>query len=220
MLAFAVNQLAKNTVVSRMMYCVAFPLGRLQAAILELQDQYQSVVYIQDNQQQLKHHNKSHIPAAIDWQAELATALNQAQQQSTNNQFGFNNHDWLKVRRGYKARPSGSTDDQYLQDLKTSGEAEDFALLLQILKELGAKPMLVGRPTNDKYYNSVGISNAAINKYYDEVESIAARYNMPIADFKDFQNDIYFGVDRAPHTSPEGWVHVDQLYDNFYHENN
>lgn len=118
----------------------------------------------------------------------------------------------------YQAKPDAVGDKQYIQDLKNSKEPADFALLLQILKELGAKPMLVGRPMNDKYYNSIGISNNALNNYYAEVETIAAHYKVPINDFKDFQNDIYFGIDPASHTSPEGWVYVDSVYNNFYHE--
>ncbi len=225
LLSFAIDQLARNTWLSKMLYWIAYPLGRMQADIMESQDSYQSVSYIFHNQKMLDNNQPHVVPATIDWQANLVQGLSQAQQQDSNNPFGFSKSGWKLVKRRrtkpymFKPRPYGSADAKFIKDLKTSPESADFSLELQILKELGAKPLLVGRPINDKYYNAIGISNAALNEYYAEIESIAAKYNMPIVDFKNFQNDIYFGVDPAPHTSQEGWVYVDQVYNNFYHEN-
>lgn len=219
LLLFAMQQLAKDTTMSKVLYWIVFPLGRLQANIMELQDHYQSVMYVLQNKGTLENSLDTHVPDSINWQAELTSATINAQQQTAGDQYGFIPSARARVNKLFRAQPVGSADQQYVDDLNNHGEFEDFALMLQILKELGAKPILVGRPINDKFYNHIGISNDALNQYYVRLEALAAEYNVPLVDFKEFQNDIYFGVDPAPHTSQEGWVYVDQIYNKFYHEN-
>jgi D-alanine transfer protein len=218
LLLFATQQLASGTTMSKILYWASFPLGRLQADIMELQDHYQSVAYIFQNKAVLDSSSTQHVPEAINWQSELASATTIAQQQAAGDQYGFSPSVRERVARMFHAQPVGSADQEYLNNLNSSGEFENFGLLLQILKELGAKPILVGRPIKDNFYNHIGISDDALNQYYVRIEALAAQYDVPLFDFKQFQNDIYFGIDPTSHTSQEGWVHVDQIYDKFYHE--
>ena len=222
LLSFAIGQLRQSTWLSKILYWMSYPLGRIQANIMELQDNYQSVSYILRNKQLLDNDQPRVVPANINWQVDLAAAHNQAVQEDGGNPFGFSAHGWriIKKKHLYHKKTYGAGDKKYLESLKKSPEASIFSLELEVLKELGAKPLLVGRPLNDKYFNANGISNNALNEYYATVDSIAKKYDMPIVDFKNLQNDIYFGVDPAPHTSPEGWVYIDQIYNNFYHGKN
>ena len=227
-LAFAMSQLSQQTLLAKVLYFVVFPLGRLQTDIMELQDHYQAVQYILQHQRKLMSKTLPHVPAMIDWQAVLANGRSLAEERSSGTPFGFSEEVLLnllknpeimeKLQTDYNAKPKISGDTQFLKELKDSGESADLEMLLQILKELGAKPMLVGRPFNRKYYNDIGISDSALDKYYMDIESIAARFDVPLVDFKNFQNDIYFCIDPSGHTGQYGWAHVDKVYNDFYHE--
>lgn len=217
-LSFAINELTSDSMASKIMYWTMYPLGRLQADIMELQDHYQSVLYISKNQKSLNTDIRREA-RNIDWQNELANARDIAIKRGSSNPFGFSENYWRRKGHLDQQESVGSEDAKFLEKIRNSKESSDFVLLLQVLKELGAKPLLVGRPMNDKYFNYVGISNEAMDRYFGFVEKEAARFGFPLVDFKDYRGDSYFGVDPAPHTSQEGWVYVDKIYNDFYHGN-
>ncbi len=101
--------------------------------------------------------------------------------------------------------------------MENSAEWTDLDIVLRILKDAGAQPLLLGRPMNADYYSAVGISESAQQQFYVKLHQVAQRYDVPVVDFQDHAQDKYFGVDPAPHTSREGWVYVDQAMDAFYH---
>jgi len=216
LLQFALQHLASDSPLGRIMYGMSLPLGSLQTWILELQDHFQTVSFI------LSHPGLSsevtRRPATIDWSQLAAQARQEQIRHANNNPYGFDNQVWLQqFAPQFKVRSNGSRDQKYLASLESSAEWTDLDILLRTLTELGAQPLLLGRPINRAYYEAIGISSAAQQAFYDRLHQIAARYHVPVVDFANYGSDKFFGTDAAPHTSREGWVYVDQVLDEFFH---
>ena len=88
-------------------------------------------------------------------------------------------------------------------------------LVLEILSELGAKP-LMSRPINGTLFTASGISPQAQQVYYDKLQALVNGYHMPLIDFQQYTNDRYFSIEQGSHTSRKGWVIVDQELYAFY----
>jgi poly-D-alanine transfer protein DltD len=91
--------------------------------------------------------------------------------------------------------------------------------MLRVLKDMGAQPLLLGRPQKADYLLAIGVSTAVLPAYYARLHQVAQPYDFPVVDMAEHQNDHYFSVDTVPHTSRLGWVYVDQILDEFYHGN-
>ncbi len=215
-LQFALEQLADGSPLHQLLYDAVFPLGKLQTLVLELQDQWQTLTYIES--QKNLNPSVTRQPAWIDWQALAFKARQEQIPNSIDNPFGFDNTVWSnRIRAGFRIKANGSADKGYLSAMENSAEWTDLDIVLRILKDAGAQPLLLGRPMNADYYSAVGISESAQQQFYIKLHQVAQRYDVPVVDFQDHAQDKYFGVDPAPHTSREGWVYVDQAMDAFYH---
>ena len=215
-LQFALEQLADGSPLHLLLYDAVFPLGKLQTLVLELQDQWQTLTYIEA--QKNLNPNVTRQPAWIDWQALAFKARQEQIPNSIDNPFGFDNTVWSsRIRAGFRIKANGSADTGYLNAMDNSAEWTDLDIALRILKDAGAQPLLLGRPMNADYYSALGISESAQQQFYIKLHQVAQRYGVPVVDFQDHAQDKYFGVDPAPHTSREGWVYVDQAMDAFYH---
>lgn len=215
-LQFALQHLAGDSPLDRALYDVTWPLGKLQTWILELQDHFQTVSYILSKPG--LNPDVTRQPATIDWN-QLATRARQEQMQNANNNpYGFDNKIWSQqFDHQFTPQPDGSRDQAYIAAVDNSAEWTDLDILLRTLTELGAQPLLLGRPINRAYFEALGISPAAQQVFYDRLHQIAARYHVPVVDFENYGDDKFFGIDPSPHTSREGWIYVDQVLDEFFH---
>ncbi len=216
LLQFALQHLTSGSPLDRVMYDMSWPLGSLQTWILELQDHFQTVSFILSHPGLSPHVTRQ--PATIDWNQLAAQARREQMQHADNNPYGFDNRVWLQqFAHQFTLRSGGSRDQSYLASLEGSAEWTDLDILLRTLTELGAQPLLLGRPINRTFYEAIGVSPAAQQAFYDRLHQIAARYHVPVVDFANYGGDKFFGTDAAPHTSREGWVYVDQVLDEFFH---
>jgi len=83
----------------------------------------------------------------------------------------------------------------------------------------GARPLILSRPVNGRYWEALGVSEQAQNAYYLELRAVVEPYHMTLVDYQQHTNDIYFSNDKFSHTSRYGWVYVDQTLDEFFHGN-
>ncbi len=215
-LRFALQNLASSQPLSGMLYYAVWPLGKLQTFILELQDHFRTVTYIQSQKRLNPVVNRK--AAKINWQAVAARARREQIPYSNNNPYGFDDNIWRKnFNAKWKPRPAGSADQGYLNAMLNSEEWVDFNIVLRILHDMGAQPLILGRPIKTAYMEATGVSWTAQQVFYDRMQQVAQLYGFPLVDFENFANDLYFGVDPVPHTSREGWVYVDQVLDEYYH---
>ena len=217
-LTMAVRNLSSGGKASRLKYALVYPLGLLELLIMRMQDHYEVWDYIQSNPE--INFVPLHRFQPIDWAAALAQAEAEQQAITSFNRYGIENYTWVgENHQTMIVHPAGSGDQNYLSLLESSIQWVNFELVLGILKEMGAEPLILSRPLNGLIYAAGGVSPQAQQVYYTKLESLVRGYNFPLADFKEYTNDRLFSIDYSSHTSREGWVIVDQTLDAFYHGN-
>jgi D-alanine transfer protein len=218
LLQFALERLAGGSLIDQILYDAEFPLGMLETGCLRLQDHWDVLTYIWGHPQMKTRVPRT--PSQVNWSKLAAQAEKQYQQQSDNNPYGIANNVWTEKLSAVvvKGRSKGY-DDTIVNNLQTSAEWGDFEILLSTLKELGAQPLILSHPFNGAFWDEQGLTLNDRNLYYDKLQSIVASYHMQLVDFTNHDEDKYFNTDSSSHTSPEGWVYVDQALDAFYHQN-
>jgi D-alanine transfer protein len=213
LLRFALERLAGGSPLDLALYYAVWPLGKLGTAVLELQDHWQVLSGLWAHPH--LNPNVERVPAAIDWAALTARAEREQAATANNNPYGIDNRVWLHQARRI-AQPFGPKQIS-LETLRASAEWTDFDILLRVLADMGARPLILSRPVNAVYWNALGISPAVGPAYYDRLHQAAGSYGFPVVDFQAYGEDKYFSVDAASHTSRKGWVIVDKTMDDFYH---
>ena len=203
----------------RGLYYLGWPLGELQIQIMRLQDHAEVVIFLQSNHIDP---NVKKIPQSIDWSKDLSAALAEQKLNTSSNPYGIDNSMWsLYQHKLDLPRPlkPGSRDEEFSPHVRNMEAWSDLQILLNVLQELGAKPLLLGRPMNVHLWEALGVSENAQNTYYTQLHAITDQYHMPLVDYQQYGTDIYFSIDQGAHTSGYGWVYVDQTLDEFFHGN-
>jgi D-alanine transfer protein len=214
LLRFALERLAGGSPLDLALYYAVWPLGRLWTAVLELQDHWQTLTFVWA--QPRLNPDVARVPAAIDWAALTAKAEQEQMAAASNNPYGIDNDTWTRYVH-HDPRASGSRDEIALGRLKASDEWADFDILLRVLTDMGARPLILSRPANAVYWDAMGVSPTVCQAYYDQLHRCVERYGIPVVDFQAYGEDKYFSVDAASHPSRVGWVVVDKALDDFYH---
>lgn len=113
------------------------------------------------------------------------------------------------------ATPLPDHDADFLRRMDAAPEWRDLELLLCTLRELGARPLLIGQPINGPLSDRQGITPQARRYYYDRVARLAARHHVPLRDFSGSEEDPAFFRDEV-HPSAKAWVLYDQALAEFY----
>jgi D-alanine transfer protein len=217
LLRFAVEKLADRSPISRALYYLALPLGKLQNLVLRLQDHWEILTYIRSHP-----HIQPNQPlhgAPPNWSSLSAKAERETQQITGNNPFGFDGQDWQRDLHWQVAARRGTMSDKaFMRGLRRAREWTDFELLLRTLHELGAKPLVLSMPIGGRYYDYLGVSPQARALYYSKVRGLASRYGAAERDFAEHDEDPYFVLNARGHLLPTGWIYYSQALDNFYHD--
>lgn len=214
-LSFVIFQLMGKSRIHNVIYYLSWPLGRLQIEILRLQDHAAVMSYLSSNP---INPNTTRVSRNIDWSATHSQALAEQKLHSANNPLGVeDNKWWVYANLLSNPIPPGSGDKRFTEHVLSHAEWSDLDILLQVLKQLGAQPLLLSRPINEHLWIAKGISEQAQDTYYEKLNATVAPYHFTLVDYKQYATDIYFSIDLGAHTSREGWVYVDQTLDDFYH---
>ena len=114
----------------------------------------------------------------LDWSIlqRQADALYRAQ--SDNNEFGLDNRRWDRDFRQEMPRQKNTrSDEEFLRTLRENQEWIDLELLLRVLTEFGARPLLLSMPIHGGWYDQCGVTYTARWAYYRE----AARDRCPLS---------------------------------------
>jgi poly-D-alanine transfer protein DltD len=113
--------------------------------------------------------------------------------------------------------PSGG-DPELVSHLQRAEEWTSLELVLDALKELGARPLLLSMPLAGGFFDRHGVSREMRQElYYGRLEKLAERYGIPLVDFAAEDEDAAFLNGVGAHLSEEGWRHYDEALDRFYH---
>jgi D-alanine transfer protein len=215
LLRFALEKLADGSPLSLALYYTLLPLGKLENLILRLQDHAETLAYILD--QPYLSEVSPHREIPLDWEALLTGAEEYYQPQADNNPFGFNNRYYSNNLPAFSALPyNPRTDQQFLKTLNHAEEWTDLRLLLQVLDELGAEPLVLSIPIPGDYYDSRGVSSAARQVFYEQLRAITRAHGMPDLSFADHDHDKYFLM-HPGHPSHKGLAYHARVLDAFYH---
>lgn len=213
-LIFAVTHTSHASIQNHILYYLIWPLGELQTEILRLQDHFEVVDYIWTHPVDP---NTQKVPETIDWNAVHKNALSEQIQNTSTNPYGVENFMWWYFARITLPEPVGSNNDLYRKNLLNSQEWTDFKILLIVLQQLGAKPLIISRPLNVPLWEVMGVTEDTQDIFYDKLHAVADPFKMPLIDLRQYDHDRYFSIDQGSHTSRDGWVYVDQILDAYYH---
>lgn len=204
LLGFALRHLAKDSWTDRAALAAMQPIGWLDRAIARAQDHFEVAVYILRNH---FHANPHRRPYEVDWEHMLAKATALAQPFATDDRPET---EWASMLVG--------GDEGFLRTLGRAQEWENLDLLLRGMRDLGAKPLLLSMPINGRYFDRMGVSAQSRAAYYERLRGLAAKYEMPLVDFREHEEDAKFLVDHHDHLSVEGWMYFDAVLDAFFHD--
>src|SRR5262249_42796638 len=121
LLRFGVKQLANPSPISRALYYLALPLGKLQNLVLRLQDHWEILTYIRSHPELRP--DQAPRSAPPDWPALSARAARETQQITGNNPFGFDGQDWQHgFQRQVSARHGSMSDQAFISGLRSARE--------------------------------------------------------------------------------------------------
>ncbi len=214
---FSAHRLVEDGPLSRAQYLATLPLGKLENAVMEVQDRWATYAFIQSGQ--ISKPSDVLVPSGdIRWSNLMQTAELEQESQASNNDFGFDNGVWTaKYAKLVAERHGQFSDSWFVDNLQHTAEFTDLALLLRGLSEMGAETLLLSQPLPGAYYDYVGVSAAARGQYYARLREVAATYEVPVVDFADHDSDRYFVTDPNSHLSRKGWTYYDRALDAFYH---
>jgi D-alanine transfer protein len=215
-LKFGARALASDHLIDRMLYSISYPLGRLEIEIIQAQDDHAGMKYvywytvINDHQM---------LPAEpVEWTKLLSQAEAIQIEQSARRASDVTIDSWVESYARKKYPAPGSQDLIFLDNLRTSREWQDFDALLQVLYEEGAQPLILSRPINGPLYDrKMGVSAQARAVYYQLLEQEVQKYGFLLVDYREHDMDKDFCIDSSSHSSPKGWVYVDQTLDDYFH---
>jgi D-alanine transfer protein len=203
-LTFALKRLANNTFLDTVLYDAVFPLGRLHIFILRMQDHFEVLNFLR------KHHPNPrffHQPHEINWNEGLPPLIPNQNFNPPNNTNG----------NLYENGSLCPEDQKYLETISKSKEWEDLRMVLDILKQEHAQPLIMTRPINGSLYASKGITAMGQQAYYNKLRELVGLYDMPLIDFHEYTNDSSFSSDEFSHSNEKGWLIVNQTIDAFFH---
>jgi D-alanine transfer protein len=215
-LKFALGQLANDSAVSGALYYAVLPLGKLQNWLLRLQDHWETLDFIRQRPDLAV--VAARAPEQIDWESLLAAAERDYRRHADDNPFGFDNEWYRRELRGRRlGQRNGLADEELRSSLQHSAGWADLDALLRVLRDLGARPLILSAPIQGTYLEYQGVSAETRAAYYDKFRKIVESNGVAVRDFAEHDGDKYFLRDPEAHLSEKGWAYYDQVLDAFYH---
>ncbi len=198
---------------SRAIMLVYTPLGHLEMAAFELKDAVKSAKLLQpiNVKAAMNQGNTTVTKELKPWSEFSAEATKAGQLAVTNNSFGIMDSYYLEYIEANLLKNKGSAQNA---KLSYSPEYQDLELLLDVLKQTGAKPMFVIIPVSGLWSDYTGFPLVERQTYYQRVRQMVEQYGFPVADFSGHEYDPYFLKDIM-HLGWKGWVKVDEAMDSF-----
>jgi DltD-like protein len=139
---------------------------------------------------------------------------------------------WKMVRqiRGHLPIPDDSDEELTFQTptevdpaqelasyLRRASEWGSLELVVEALKQLGARPLLLSMPIAGGFFDQHGVSREMRHElYYGRLQQLARRYRVPLVDFEAEDEDAGFLNGVGAHLSQEGWRYYDEALERFY----
>jgi D-alanine transfer protein len=204
LLEFELRRLASGRWLDRAVFCALWPIGKAQAALLELQDHVAALNHIRHD---IKAAPQRH-PEILDWPKLIAKAE------------ATKTTDWGKASKGPGANVQitpGSRDAAFRDGINKSPNWTDLELLLRILTGVHARPLLLSMPIGGEFYDHAGVSRSAREDYYTKLRALVQRYHFAVVEFEGHDEDPVFLLRHQSHLTAKGWMFYNRALDDFFH---
>lgn len=114
--------------------------------------------------------------------------------------------------------PLEEAEDEFVKSYEGGKEWDDLKLLLDTLKALEMKPLLLGVPLGGNGLETRGITRADRDHFYLPLRKTCAPYGWPLLDFSEHDMDPGFLKRGTSHFTTKGWLFVNWVLDDFYHD--
>jgi D-alanine transfer protein len=212
LLEFALRRLASEGWIDHIAFWALWPLGKLQNAVLDLQDHFEALIYIL---RQPKSASALHAER-LTWPSLITKASEKAMADEKQNANAAGTDTQTVPHR---------SEAWFHERLDQSAEWTDLELLLRVLTEIRSEPLLLSMPMDGQFYDQIGISRSIRESYYEKMRALAQRYNFPLVEFEQHDEDATFLEHRVPrikhipaaHLTGKGWMFYDRALDDFFH---
>jgi D-alanine transfer protein len=208
-LEVAMGAVAEGGFLNRVLLSVLRPYAMADLFVGRLQDHFEAAFALND---------PNYVPAANPFKVNRGRSLNwdelfrKAEQQSKALAA-------KSARRPPKVtRAKGTWDKQFMARVSKAQEWRDFELVLRLLREVGAKPLVLSMPLHADILEAQGVSEVGREEYGSRLQQLVGKYSVPFVYFKDHESDPVFFVDQHDHIGSKGWWYYNKVIDDFYHD--
>jgi D-alanine transfer protein len=121
-------------------------------------------------------------------------------------------------RKVHSKIPQEDREEEFTKSYEGGKEWDDLKLLLDTLKALEMKPLLIGVPLGGNGLETHGITRQDRDVFYDGLRKACAPYGWPLVEFAEHDMDPGFLKRGTSHFTPKGWLYVNWVLDDFYHD--
>jgi D-alanine transfer protein len=207
---------ADSSLLRRPLYAAFLPVALLQRSLLEAQDKIYELGYILTTPEERR--PRVQRERTLDWPALIEDATSHYRPDASNNPFGLEDGWWTANKASLQADEHKLSDREFLRLLSEAESWTDLEQLLQVLRELDARPLILSMPFHGPFLDFRGVSAGARRRYYERVRQLATEYGARVVTLEDHEADPYYFRDLGSHPSPKGWVIHDRVIDAFYHD--
>jgi D-alanine transfer protein len=203
LLEFALRRLASDRWLGRVVFCALWPIGKVQNAVLEMQDHFAALDYIWH---EIKPAPRRYLEI-IDWPKLIAkvSALKTTDEDKTKKSSSLD-----------EQIAPGSRDVSFRIRMDVAPGWTDLELLLRALARVHARPLVLSMPMAGQFYDHAGVSRSAREDYYIKLRALVQRYHFPLVEFKEHDEDSAFLLRHQSHLTAKGWTYYDRALDDFF----
>lgn len=150
-----------------------------------------------------------------DWKELQNKYLNDAKVRTEGNDFGIEKRYYAAEIQNRLEKLKNSAA-KYKYDVST--EYDDYALVLQMAKEMGLEVEVVNFPINGKWYDYIGIAPEQRAVYAKKITEITESFGYKIMDLTSKEYEPYYMYDTV-HPGWKGWPEVAEEMLKFYQKN-
>lgn len=150
-----------------------------------------------------------------NWKELQNKYLNDAKVRTEGNDFGIEKRYYASEIQNRLEKLKNSAA-KYKYDIST--EYDDYALVLQMAKEMGLEVEVVNFPINGKWYDYIGIGPEQRAIYSKKITEITESFGYKIMDLTSKEYEPYYMYDTV-HPGWKGWPEVAEEMLKFYQKN-
>ncbi|MFF3103528.1 D-alanyl-lipoteichoic acid biosynthesis protein DltD [Viridibacillus arvi] len=203
---FVLSTIYENEVTDGAKYpikaALAKPVALINKKLMEKKDLYYSIMA----KPREKLHANPEMVAGKSFEQLTKDADEYGSQRITTNNLSINDKYYKKKiefkldeLKGFRKHESYTESPEY----------KDFQMVLDVLKDAGAKPMFVSIPVNGKWYDYAGFPQERRQEYYAKINKQVQSTGFPLVDFTGYEYEPHFISDTI-HISWKGWVYLDR----------